>query len=482
MVDDLAPVERLAEDLRRDAARRARALAWWRRAVIVGVFAGIASATEERARTAVARVRLARLRPSPAALPLAGMERLHDTQLPRWMLRLAAARHDPWEAYRARVAIATIVDGARDFPGVQGAAHGILALDATEPLAWSPWRALPVIRRWNGALDAAGLSVHVDANVETDSRGPLLVLDVYRTVHDGAAMVGARKVRARYLQRIDRTNLVESWLGAVTHGDDGARVILDRVRDFALDRLWARLDPARDDPASQALRDEAAGAMDRDLFDVLARTAPRRAAMLDAARAINDRGRCGSAMVMPRIPWRGFDPRGCVTLLDAAEPPGVSRCPRVTTAEALAIAEGTLALARAPRLEAALAALVNHAARAVAIHEARHAADRLSNDTACAGCPRGIDGATRDELAAYVASFTDPRTARTALVQACGGARDAAHGGALALALPRLGREVCARPPRDLWRRARALATQLFGRYEEISLDGRFARAVRRVP
>lgn len=482
MIDEMRHVEVLADALRRDAARRRSVLAWARRGVALAVALALAGAVSHRVRELVVRARLARLRPAPPRLPLVGMERLHADQLPRWMLRLAAARTDGYEGYRARVALATVADGARAFPAVQGAAHAMLALDASEPLAWSPWRALPVVRQWNEALDASGLAVHLDATVETDPGGPVILVDVYRTVHDGAVMVGGRKVRARYLQRIDRTNLVESWLGVVSHGEDGAKVVLDRVRDFAFDQVWPRLDPARDDPPAAAVRDEARRALPPALFAALTDTAGARAAMLDAARAINARGRCGSSLVMPRVPWRGFDAQGCRTLLDAAEPAGARACPRVTHDEALAIAEGSVALAGAARLEAALAALVGHVARAVTVHEARHAADRLAGETGCAGCPAGVTGAVRDELAAYVASLSDPAVARTALLQACVARHDAAHGDAVALLRARLGPSLCAAPPEDLWRRARRLAVALFGRADEVTLDGRFGRAVRRVP
>ncbi len=140
-------------------------------------------------------------------------------------------------------------------------------------------------------------------------------------------MVGPRKVRARLLQRIDRTNLVESWLGVVSDGHDSARVVLDRVRDASLDLLWPLLDPGRRDPPARALLREVRAALPTEIVETLTDTAAVRATALRVAGEINARRRCGSPLTMPRVPWRGFGPEGCRVLLDAAVPPGSEPVP-----------------------------------------------------------------------------------------------------------------------------------------------------------
>lgn len=482
MTLDVPALDRFDALLRRRTERRARVLRGLRRAVALAVLAAMLLAFSTPIRVAWVRLGLRRVPAPPPTLPLVGMERVHAVELPRWMIRLAAARAGEYENLRARAVMSAIARQTRPFPELSAAAHDVLWLDAAEALPWSPWRAVPVLHRWNAALDRAGLAIHLDATVETDPRGPVLAVNVYRVSFEGAVQVGARKVRARLLKRLDRTNLVESWLGVVSEGHDGARVVLDRVRDVSLDLLWPLLDPRRDDAPARAIQRELRAALLPEHVETLARTAPVRATAMRAAREINRRRRCGSPLVMPRVPWRGFGPDGCRVLLDAAVPPGAELCPRVTTVEALELAESTVTLANTPRLEAALAALVGHLARSVVVHEARHAADRVAGEPACRTCPAGMSAAARSELRAYLASLADPATGQAALRQVCHASLDAAHAAAWTEARVALGGDPCAEPPRDLRARALAATQARFGSVEAITLDGRFSRAVRRVP
>ncbi|MFO0625476.1 MAG: hypothetical protein U0325_07625 [Polyangiales bacterium] len=482
MIVDAHDLDRFEDLLQQRAARRRRVLRGIRGGVALAVVLLLSLAFSEPLRIAWVRFRLHRLPPPPRALPLVGMERLHAVELPRWMIRLALARGGDYENLRARATMTEIARRAASFPEVSAAAHDILWLDASEPLPWSPWRALPVLQRWNGALERAGLAIHLDGTVETDARGPLLAVNVYRVVFEGAVMVGSRKVRARLLQRIDRTNLVESWLGVVSGGHDSGRVVLDRVRDVALDLLWPMLDPARRDAPARALQREVRAALLPEHVDTLTRTAPVRAAALDVAARINARQRCGSPMAMPRVPWRGFAPEGCRVLLDAAVPQGSALCPRVTLPEARTLAEATVTLADTPRLEGALSALVGHLARSVVVHEARHAADRALGEPPCATCPAHLGAAARSELRAYLTSLADPVTGQSALLQACHASHDAAHTAAWREARAAVGGDPCAAPPIDLGARARAALRARYGVVDDVSLDGRFSRAVRRLP
>lgn len=482
MTVDASALDRFDDLLQHHTERRRRVLRWARGGVALAVLLVVAAVLSTPLRVAWVRVRLRRVSAPPPALPLVGMERLHAVELPRWMIRLAAARGGEYENLRARAAMTVIARQAERFPEVSAAAHDVLWLDASEPLPWSPWRAVPVLHRWNAALERAGLAIHLDATLETDPRGPVLAVNVYRVAFEGAVMVGPRKVRARLLQRIDRTNLVESWLGVVSEGHDSARVVLDRVRDASLDVLWPLLDPSRRDPPARALLRELRAALPPEHVETLTDTAAVRATALRVAGEINARRRCGSPLTMPRVPWRGFGPEGCRVLLDAAVPPGSELCPRVTTPEALALAEATVTLAGTPRLEAALSALVGHLARSVVVHEARHAADRAAGEPRCVSCPDRLNAAARSELRAYLASLADPVTGHTALRQVCHAGLDAAHAAAWREARGALGGDPCAEPPPDLRERALAAMRARYGAVEEISLDGRFSRAVRRLP
>jgi hypothetical protein len=479
---DVCALDRFEDLLQRRAERRRRVLRWARRGVALAALLAVAAAFSEPLRVAWIRLRLRRVPAPPPTLPLVGMERLHAVELPRWMIRLAAARGGEYENLRARATMSAIAQQTASFSEVSAAAHDVLWLDASEPLPWSPWRAVPALHRWNGALERAGLAIHLDATLETDARGPVLAINVYRVAFEGAVMVGPRKVRARLLQRIDRTNLVESWLGVVSDGHDSARVVLDRVRDVALDLLWPLLDPARRDAPARALLREVRAALPPEHVETLVRTAPLRASALRVAAGINARRRCGSPLTMPRVPWRGFAPEGCRVLLDAAVPPGSAMCPRVTTPEALALAEVTVTLAGTARLEAALSALVGHLARSVVVHESRHAADRAGGEPACLVCSPRLSAAARSELRAYLASLADPVSGQAALLQVCRASLDPAHASAWREARGALGDDPCAAPPTDLRDRALAAIRARYGAVDEISLDGRFSRAVRRLP
>jgi hypothetical protein len=93
-----------------------------------------------------------------------------------------------------------------------------------------------------------------------------------------------------------------------------------------------------------------------------------------------------------------------------------------------------------------------------------------------------LSAAARSELRAYLASLADPVTGQAALLQVCHASLDPAHAAAWREARRALGDDPCAAPPTDLRDRALAAIRARYGAVEEISLDGRFSRAVRRLP
>jgi len=307
----------------------------------------------------------------------------------------------------------------------------------------------------------------------------------YRVLDDAPVTVNAHRYRARLLRRVDGTNLREADLGHTSDAGDGALVVIDTVFRLAADEVWPMLDPA-DDARRNAVerahaasvRAEAFTALPPEDYARLARTARARFVMVDAAAAINARSWCSAVPAIGHVPWWGYSPvltaraRGV-----AAEPPEDPDCPPLLPEEAEDFASGSRVVRAEPGLDRSLAALVTWLARAVIVHEARHAADDREADglrvpLPCAQCPPRLGTSGRAELAAYLTSFATPGVGRVSYYQACraAGAGAGPHGAALLVAGKALGPGGCLAPPRDLYALARRAEQELFGRTSAVTL------------
>jgi len=289
--------------------------------------------------------------------------------------------------------------------------------------------------------------------------------------------------RARYLQRIDRLAVVESWLGHTSREADGAMLVADRILHFATRHVWPALAHALEErlpetergPAPGA-REEVERAIDPALFAILRETAEDQQALLEATQSIEARHACGSEFRVFDLPYRGLSPRSYAMLALAIEQSRGSPCPDITLAEAAQIVGASERLSETPRIEEALEALTAFVARAIASHEIRHVADGPSRNLRCPGCAPGTPSLVRAELSAYLASFADESVGHIAALVACSNPERAvgvdAHAIRLALAaaLPR----GCSEPPRDLHALARAAETAYFGPREVVRLPAGF--------
>ena len=410
-------------------------------------------------------------------------ERVHAELFPEWLIAEANRRDTADERFdRLRTAVTDEeLSAVLDDLAAAIASERILsppppmAADAGTPDASVPAETSPLhialLRRWNDRLEELAVPFYVTGSISVTSSGPALLCEFYRKLGDPVVKVGDLEIPTVILQRIDRTNIVEAYLGVARSGDV-AVVVTDRILELATDSIWLMLNPTtapQDDLAlayGEAVRDEAV----RGLGDVtvveLARAAVHRRKLLDAAAEVLERHSCGSTMQLGFIGWDGFNPRDLHRLDLYAERDKLQPCPTITFAEIDALRDASEAL-RADSTKDALQALVAWLTRMIALHEARHVADELEHGRlhareSCPGCPDRIHRSTRAELSAYVASIAWSENPATALFQACT-VRGGPHGRAVRIINRGLGRRCTDAPPADLSQQARALQQKLFG-------------------
>jgi hypothetical protein len=430
----------------------------------------------------------------PAALRNIDMATVHGVLFPEWIVACAhALSHERWE--RAQQAFAALRAAVQDDANLAGILDELQSLVGKDP-----WRGARQILRlyeaWSDYLARNGIPYEVRAVVHEGGEGPPWVsARFYRTVAAFTVQVDARAVDARLVRRVDSLNLRELYLGEAREEGRGARILVDRVSDFALSELWPLLcappagaeDPRTDEQGSFApfVTAEIEAALPVDTVAVLRGAACARAELQRVARQIEGRAACGSHYGINYVPWNGFGPDTVASLRERAAATGDSPCPDVTVDEAGDAARYSQELAFVPQLRLQLERLVAWAARSTAIHEARHVADdldeRAGKPLRCPDCGR-LPASSLAELSAYLASFADPATGHAALYQACSLRASATTGPfapALDAVLPCLLPGGCRGViPNEVPVRAAPLQQELLGRADAITLGGEFPSSV----
>ncbi len=410
------------------------------------------------------------------------MAKVHGQLLPDWMI--AASYPDERSQQIAQDNLAALRAEAGVDPNLDA-----LIVELAELVHADPWANAQRIDRicwsWNDYLDTLQAPYWIDCTVMSRSGEGSFYTKSYVVLADMQPRVGQTAVRQRIVRRIDQTNVVEMYHGMATTPDVGSVVLVDRIGEFAVDDVWPMLDPAAEGPFAAAVRAEASAGVAGEHLDVLKQTAPLRRRLHGAVEAIRARRSCGSRFQIAQLPWDGLAAREHDYLLSAASGSEHRRCPEVTTDEATAIIESSLALAADQRVLPAIEALAAFLARGVAVHEARHVADAVATGGAdvelpCEPCEGHLFGSARSELSAYLASFADPATARTSLYQACDAMEGGgSHAAAMAFILPALTDDGCGGPPpEDLNERARELEAKLLGRSQDVALPADFPIAL----
>lgn len=337
---------------------------------------------------------------------------------------------------------------------------------------------------WNDYLDGAGAPYFVHTNVLLQDR-PLFYAHTYRVLTDASGSVGDDELRVRAIGRLDRIGLRELYLGYVTSDTDGALLLVDRLAEHVLDQLWPMLAGAEHVPLdyrryAEAVLAEATAELPPEVIAELVATAPARAGAVAAMDAMVERMEC-SRLVLTKLPFRGYDQDTLFTLADMVE---TGSCAAVRLTEFQALERASKELGTRPELEGALEQLVAWAARTIAVHELRHAADDLVRDDddpprECTICDGTDPENVRAEVSGYLAQLAWSTAPATALHQICRSTSDDAdevtvHGRARAIVLGGLKWSCRDGAPEDLTERARALELAALGRSEPIVLGAEF--------
>ena len=399
---------------------------------------------------------------------------VHRELVPAWVVARGGIKHAHWDRLRREAGQDANLGALLDRMAQLIEAGPVL--NASELLG--------LVRTWNHYLAAAGEPWRLGGEITMGPDGGTLRLKSYEVLFEGAEVrVGAQVVPASVRHRVDQTTQVDGWLGHVHSADEGVVLLLDQVIGFALDRVWPMLDPALDaelTPIQRAfaprVRLEVATALGPGAMEVLAATAADRWWLLRTIESVHARHACGSQFVVSRMPWNGLSPRDLATLQLHATAGAGEACPDVTEHEALAFATRSHRLRTAGELDGALQRLVAWVAGAVAVHEARHAADVANHGRHGLPCPGCAPATTRVgvlEGSAYIASFAHDGIGALALYQACGlePAQVPERAAIVAELVERLGMAGCTEPPPlDLARRAAAVEQALYGRSEPVAL------------
>lgn len=432
------------------------------------------------------------------ALEQIELTRVHAELLPRWLIAQGQRADGEDGAVEAELAAFGALRSAVEPDGnLVALLDELHALSPPSRLAEAPRRALYLTWAWSHYLDRQGAPFLVQSSVRARGFGPLLTATVYRVHSDVAVAVGVEPYRVRITSRIDHTNLREQYLGAAGHDD--AVIVVDRLRDFALDEVWPLLDPWLELPATarqrfaEPIRREARARLAPEAMLRLEQTAGARWSMIQIVHAIESRRRtCDSGFRIHEVPWAGMPSAQLERLDDVAQRHEGRDCPGITAAEVEALDRASAALHPDPALEDALEQLVAFTAEHVAIHEARHLADAEHADAfdeplPCASCSAAMGIAARSELSGYLASLAWSPSPALALYQACRSlAADASAGGgrplepgephrdALELLQRRIGPVCVQGPPQGLHALSRHLEHEMLGRSDPIALPGSF--------
>ena len=407
------------------------------------------------------------------ALAQIDLTRVHGELFPRWLL----AESESSGSAVATAHFAQLRAEAGKDPNVDAL---LLALGRAAALAPGDERAEQLeslVADWNQYLDAGAAPFRLELTVRSIKHRQTLYVKSYRVVSDVAANVGPAACRARFLRREDHLNVVEPYLGTTVSREEGAFIVLDRIRELGEGQVWALLDEGNDArlapverPFAASVRAEAERALPEAAFRSLSRTAVPRSRLVKLRHDVNARSKCGSELFLPVVPTLGYGESILVSARLAVVPAG-SPCASLTDDEHTVLVADSSSLAAEPSLPAALDALDAWLARAVATHEVRHAADGGLEGfaTPCPSCPRSLGQVGRAELSAYVTAFATEGVAFVSVYQACTGAIVGPSRDAVAVLAEAILPEGCAGPPpADLVARAGAAEKRWFGRRENV--------------
>lgn len=414
------------------------------------------------------------------------LERVHSELFPAWLIALSNDA-DPGGPDRTDRAFTALLHAVAPSPGLSRVIH--LAHDATkhpDRIVAHSDRLIGLLNDWNALMARHGKPWWIDGNVMSGRGSVLFYVKSYRVAEELRAYVGRQPIDARIVARVDRLNVVENVLGHASPGDHAAVILVDRLHDFVLERVWPILGGDLQNVALSArtlaplVRQEVAAALSDQTFGVLAESAPHRLQLLEVQRSIHQRRACGNSLILRAIPWNGLGRTDLRHLSRLAATSQDDSCPSITVDEFETLERSSAVLRENDRLEDAVAALAAWLARSVTVHEVRHVADQvmdkgLEMPLECTPCDDSMSMRARAELSAWLSELAWSDSAYTSLLHACmlDVHRKSATGKALSRLLDDLG-DPCTEPPRAIAIRARQLESAIFGRSQRIALPANF--------
>lgn len=480
--DELASMERSLA--RRRAIGRALTLL-----VLLAVPLIVGAIYEFELRRAWRRLTLPAPTPTTMATAEAGLARVHADLLPDWMIAMSRAESGE-PCAPCEEAFAALVDELKGQDALIASLQELKALTADKELLHENIEAIREnTRRWNLLMEQGKQPWWLDSNVMMTPNGPFFYTKSYRVLSDHRVPVGATQQRARFVTRVDHTNVVESMLGHASLDQDGAILLVDRLQDFAIQEVWPLLDTRPEADALRTprelafgpvVRDEIAAVLPADALALLRAAAPHRLALRVVINAVRARERCGSAYRIRELPWDGLHADEHDSVLARGRSSYGEDCPALTEAEAEQLVEASDALrAGGPALQQAVAQLVAAVARGTFVHELRHGGDHhavgdMQTPLPCSLCDEArMSKSTRAELSAYLASFAAAQVAATSLYQACSLdlTRMSPHTRALQYILIETSHFSCEKPPpANLREMAAEQEQRYFGRSDKIAI------------
>lgn len=415
--------------------------------------------------------------------PLAGvdLERVHGALLTNWVV---ARNEDDESAETAYKAMSDAIAPSPALSALFASMHDLARPDRS--LLKRNEELLDVVDAWNELLANGGAPWWLEGNMLVGPGTAQFYLKTYRIRGTAVVMVGEERVVTRLLSRADSLNVLELALGHASPDRDHAALLLDRIRDHAMDVLWPALAVTQtlDQPKKQTVRSEdrtLVGRVRREVqtaltaaeWKAVSETAAARRVLVHIRDHVALQRRCGARLVlhMKKVAGPGKDTLRWLRSVAARE--AQFECPAITPAEVAELEQASRILRRTGGLQDALDRLVVWTARNVAVHEARHVADQrlhkgLERKVPCRQCPEGFSVRTQAELSAWLAEVAWGPTPFTTLLHACALPRRTSTGRALHFLLGRLGRATCESPPVNVQRRARLLEQKIFGREERV--------------
>ncbi|MEZ4462725.1 MAG: hypothetical protein R3E66_23955 [bacterium] len=337
-------------------------------------------------------------------------------------------------------------------------------------------RLIQLTKFWSAYLDGEGAPYLVQSNVVSTSSSTFFYLKSYEVRRDLALSIGSENVRAREVLRLDKTNIVEQYLGATAPGQEDATVVLDRLSEFAVSRVWPMLANDHLTPLGTKVVEELRANLAPEALRILTKHAPKRRLMQLALDGVESRRDCGSTFVIRAVGFAGLASKDLDTLDRLAKQAQGHPCPDITVEEAEILREASEDFVDDDQLPGAVRALVELLGTNVAIHEARHVVDDrlvdgLQQPMTCNDCPDSMSVVAIAELSAYLASIAWSPVPYTTFFQACDATegQGGPHARAMALIMDRL-ETFCGEAPPKLAERAAGLELRILGRSDRVVL------------